>query len=167
MNKTEENLKVAFAGESQANRRYTAFARKAEKEGLPNVARLFRAIAEAETVHALKHLNVMGMVKSTKENLQTALNGEVYEFTEMYPSFIKAADEEKMNAASASFGDANKVERIHSELFKKAISSVESRKDIETKDIFVCQVCGNTVEGKAPDICPVCGSPKEKFKKIE
>jgi len=166
MDKTEENLKTAFAGESQANRKYIAFAKKAEEEGLVNIARLFRAVAEAETVHAINHLKTLKMIKTTKENLQVALNGEIYEFTEMYPGFIKTANNEKRQDALMSFDFANKVEKLHGNLYKKAIESANKNKDIESKEFFVCQVCGNTVEGKAPDVCSICGATKDKFKKI-
>ena len=166
MGNTEENLKAAFAGESQANRKYLAFAKKAEEDGFTNVARLFRAIAEAETVHAHNHLKILQMIKTTKENLKAALNGEVYEFTDMYPGFIKTATQEGIKDATLSFNYANKVEKIHGKLYEKAIESVEENKDIETEDFFVCQVCGYTAEGEAPEVCPVCGSPKEVFKKI-
>ena len=166
MIKTDENLKVAFDGESQANRKYLAFAKKAEEEGFPNVAKLFKAIAEAETVHAHNHLRILKMIKTTKENLQAALNGEIYEFTEMYPKFIKKATQEGMDNSVLSFNYANQVEKIHGELYKKALESVEQNKDIEEKEFFVCQVCGYTAEKEAPNTCPVCGASKEKFKKI-
>jgi rubrerythrin len=154
MGKTEENLKVAFAGESQANRKYLAFAKKAEEEGFVNIAKLFRAIAEAETVHALNHLRVLKMVKSTEENVQAALNGETYEFTEMYPDFIKTATKEGIKDAVISFNYANNVEKIHGEFYKKTLNSINKNKDIEEKEFFVCQVCGYTAEGEAPNICP-------------
>jgi rubrerythrin len=166
MSSTEENLKTAFAGESQANRKYLAFAKKAEEEGFPNIAKLFRAIAEAETVHAHNYLRILKMIKSTKENLQAALNGEIYEFTEMYPDFVKIATQEGVQAAIVSFGYANQVEKIHGKLYEKALDTVGQGKDIEEKEFFVCQVCGYTTEGEAPDTCPICGAPKEKFKKI-
>jgi rubrerythrin len=166
MSETDENLKKAFAGESQANRKYLAFSKKAEADGFPNIAKLFRAVAEAETVHALNHLNVMSVVKGTKENIETAISGETYEFTEMYPGFIKTAVQENASGANSSFNLANKVEKIHGELYDKALEAAKNNKDIEKKEIFVCQVCGNTVEGEAPGVCPVCGSPREKFKKI-
>lgn len=167
MSKTEENLKAAFAGESQANRRYLAFAKKAEGEGFHNVAKLFRAAAEAETVHAMNHLRALKMVRDTRENLQAAIEGETYEFTKMYPEFIDTASKERASDAVMSFTNANKVEKIHANLYKKALESLNAGKDIKEKEFFVCQVCGNTVEGEAPDKCPICGSPKEKFKKIE
>jgi len=166
MSKTEENLKSAFAGESQANRKYLAFAKKAEGEGFPNIAKLFRAVAEAETIHAHNHLRTLKMIKSTKENLQSALNGEIYEFTEMYPEFIKTATQEGVQNAVVSFNYANQIEKIHGKLYEKAIEALNQNKDVEEKEFFVCQVCGYTAEGEAPDICPVCGASKEKFKKI-
>jgi rubrerythrin len=167
MDKTEKNLKAAFAGESQANRKYLAFAKKAEEEGFPNVARLFRAIAAAETVHAHNEFRNLKMIKSTKENLQAALDGEVYEFTEMYPKFIEDASNEGASEAVISFNYANQVEKIHGKLYEKALDSVSEGKDIEKKDFFVCQVCGYTAEGETPDVCPICGAPKEKFKNIK
>jgi rubrerythrin len=166
MSKTDDNLKNAFAGESQANRKYLAFSKKAEEDGFPNVAKLFRAVAEAETVHAINHLKVMGAVKSTKENIESAIGGEIYEFTEMYPQFIKASTQESVNAATNSFNLANKVEKIHGGLYNKALESVKDKKDIDKKELFVCQVCGNTVEGEAPGVCPICGAPKDQFKRI-
>ena len=166
MTKTDENLKSAFAGESQANRRYLAFAWKAEEEGFTQAAKLFRAAAEAETVHAMNHLKTLGQVKSTLENLNTALGGETYEFTKMYPEFLGVARQENSKQATWSFDLANKVEQIHAKLYQKAIDAVKSKKDMEKVDYYVCGVCGNTVEGSAPDVCPICGSPKSKFSKI-
>jgi rubrerythrin len=164
---TEDNLKAAFAGESQANRKYLAFAKKADEEGLKQVAKLFRAAADSETVHALNHLRVLKGVKSTKDNLQEAINGETHEFEEMYPKMIKVAEEEGNEAAKISFHGANAAEKIHAEMYKKALESAESGKDLEGKDIYVCQVCGHTVEEEAPDECPVCKAKKEQFKKID
>jgi len=164
---TEQNLKDAFAGESQANRKYLAFAKKAEEEGFPQVAKIFRAAADAETVHAHNHLNAMEGVGSTKDNLNEAINGETYEFMEMYPPMIKEAEEEGNRAAELSFRRANTVEATHAKLYKKALEAVESGDDLESQDMYVCQVCGHTVEGNAPDRCPVCGVGKEKFKLIE
>jgi len=163
MPKTEENLKSAFAGESQANRRYLAFARKAEEEGFTQVAKLFKAAAEAETVHALNHLRITGNIKSTLENLGTAVSGETFEFKEMYPDYIATAKQEGNKQASWSFDVANQVEQIHAKLFTKAIDALKSKKPMEQVDYYVCSVCGNTVEGEAPDRCPICGAPKEKF----
>ncbi len=167
MSKTKENLESAFAGESQANRKYLFFAEKAESEGHKRIARLFRAAAEAETVHARNHLKVLQGINSTKENLQTAIDGENHEFTEMYPQFIDTATSENEKKAVDSFGLANKVERIHHSLYEEALSDLEKGTVKEPKPFYVCQVCGNTVEGEAPDKCPVCGAPKKMFKPIE
>jgi rubrerythrin len=164
---TEDNLKNAFAGESQANRKYLAFARKADEEGFSNLAKLFRAIADAETVHALAHLRSLGTVKSSKENVEEAISGENYENTKMYPGFIKEAKAEKNKSAELSFDFANKVEKIHEGMYKKALANISKSKDVERTEIFVCQVCGNTVFGKAPAKCPICGAPLSMFKKIE
>jgi rubrerythrin len=163
MTKSDENLKAAFAGESQANRRYLAFNRKAEEEGFTQVAKLFKAAAEAETIHALNHLRIIGEIKSTMENLNTAVSGETFEFKEMYPSYIDAAKQEGNKQASWSFDVANKVEQIHAKLFTKAIEALKSTKALEKVDYYVCGVCGNTVEGSPPDKCPICGAPKAKF----
>jgi rubrerythrin len=158
-----DNLKNAFAGESQANRKYLAFAKKAEEEGFKQVASLFRAAAEAETVHAHSHLRVMGGVKSTKENIQEAIGGETFEFTKMYPQMIEEARKGGNKQAQQSFEFANKVEKIHAELYQKALNSLGKN---ETVDYYVCQVCGNTVENAAPDKCPICGASKSMFIKI-
>jgi rubrerythrin len=167
MTKTDENLKAAFAGESQANRMYLAFAKKAEEEGLTQIAKLFKAAAEAETVHALNHLRVMGQVKTTVDNLGTSVSGETYEFKSMYPQMIEDAKAEGNKKAVQSFDYANKVEQIHANLYQKALDALKNNKPVPAADIFVCPVCGNTFEGKAPDICPICATPKDKFVKIE
>ena len=166
MSKTPENLKNAFAGESQANRTYLAFAKKAEKEGQPQVAKLFRAAAKAETVHALNHLEIIGKTKSTLENLNTAVSGETFEFDEMYPSYIEIAKQEENKKAVWSFDVANKVEKIHAKLFSEAIEALQNKTELNDADYYVCEVCGNTVEGSAPEKCPICGVPKEKFTKV-
>jgi rubrerythrin len=166
MNKTDDNLKAAFAGESQANRLYLAFAKKAEQEGLTQIAKLFKAAAESETVHALNHLRVMGQVKSTVDNLGTAVSGETYEFKKMYPDFIAEAKKEENKKALTSFDYANKVEQIHAGLYQKAIDALVAKKELPKVDYYVCPVCGNTFEDKTPDICPICATPKEKFFKI-
>ena len=160
---TNENLKAAFAGESQANRLYLAFAKKAEEEGFTQIAKLFKAAAEAETVHALNHLQITGQVKSTLENLGTAVTGETYEFKKMYPEFIAEAKKEGNKQAAWSFDVANKVEQIHAGLYQKAIDALKNKTEPAKVDYYVCSVCGNTVEGSAPGRCPICGSPKEKF----
>ena len=166
MTKTDENLKVAFAGESQANRMYLAFAEKAEEEGLKQIAKLFRAAAEAETVHALNHLRVMGQVKSTAENLETAVSGETYEFKNMYPDFITEAKKEGNKQAQISFDYANKVEQIHASFYQKALDTLKNKKGTTKTDYYVCPICGNTFEGSTQSKCPICATPKEKFIKI-
>ena len=167
MTKSEENLMTAFAGESQANRKYLAFAKKAEQDGFPNVAHLFRAAAAAETVHAHNHLRVAGGIKSTVENLKGAIGGEFYEFTKMYPEFIENANSENNSDAVRTFHYANEVEKIHHKLYESALESVEAGKDIEEKEIYICSVCGYTHEGDPPDTCPVCASAKKVFSKVE
>jgi rubrerythrin len=167
MEDTLKNLAMAFAGESQANRKYLAFANKARLEGFEQVAKLFRAAAEAETVHALAHFKELGAVRSTAENLKAAIEGETAEFRDMYPKMIKKAEAEKATGARVSFKRANQVEEVHAGLYKGALESVKAGKDLKKQDIFVCQVCGNTVGGKAPEICPICGAPKQQFKEIE
>lgn len=164
MDKTLKNLMEAFAGESQANRKYLAFAKKAEEEGYPGIAKLFKAAAEAETVHAMNHLKAAGEIKSTKENLESAIKGETYEFESMYPPMLKDAEAEGQAQAKRSFYYANEVEKVHAELFKKALENIDKKLDAE---YYVCQVCGHTVEGEPPDKCPVCGSPKKMYKRIE
>ena len=160
---TQDNLQAAFAGESQANRKYLAFAKKADEEGYSQIAKLFRAAAEAETVHALNHLAVMGGVSSTAENLKAAIEGETAEFTNMYPGFIEQANSEGKDDAKISFYGANEVEKIHAALYQKALDNLGNNGEV---DYYVCQVCGNTVEGQAPDSCPICGQPQSVFKLI-
>ena len=164
MSKTTKNLQDAFAGESQANRKYLAFAKKAEEEGFKQIAKLFRATAEAETVHAHNHLREMGGIRATKENLQEAINGESYEFQKMYPQMIKDAEAEGQKGALKSFNFANEVEKIHADLYKKAVENLGKNPSV---DYHVCQVCGNTVEGEPPDKCPICGANKKMFKKVD
>jgi len=165
MSKTEQYLKEAFAGESQANRKYLAFAAKAEQEGYPQVARLFRAAAEAETIHAHNHLRVLGGIKSTKENLQEAVDGETHEFKKMYPEMIEASKTEGQKDALRSFNYANEVEKTHAQLYQKLLDSLG--KTQENYPYYVCPVCGYTAEKEPPGICPVCGAKGEVFKKIE
>ena len=166
MDKTLDNLKNAFAGESQANRRYLAFANKAEEEGHPQVAKLFRAAAEAETVHAMNHVRVIGDVKTTTENLNAAIGGETFEFKQMYPGYLKTAKDEKNTQAAWTFNVANQVEQVHAQLFNKALEAVKNGKEPPKAEYYVCSVCGNTVENEPPEKCPICGSPKTKFLKI-
>ncbi|KON31042.1 rubrerythrin [miscellaneous Crenarchaeota group-1 archaeon SG8-32-3] len=151
MTKTDENLKAAFVGESQANRRYLAFANKAEQEGFMQVAKLLKAAAEAETVHAMNHLRITGEIKSTLDNLDTAVSGETFEFNEMYPEYIKTAKQEGNKQAAWSFDVANQVEQIHAKLYKKAIDALKNKKLLDKVDYYICSVCGNTVEGSAPN----------------
>ncbi len=160
---TKDDLQTAFAGESRANRMYTAFAKKAGEQGLAQVAKLFRAAAEAETVHALAHFRAMGGIKDTAENLKTAVEGEKEEFKKMYPEFLARAREEDNKPAELSFKYALAVEKIHHGLYSKALEAVQSGNDLEETAIYVCTVCGNTVEGAAPEKCPVCGVPRKKF----
>jgi rubrerythrin len=167
MPNTNENLQAAFAGESQASRKYLYFAEKADAAGQPQVARLFRAASEAETVHARNHLNAMKGIGSVEDNLKAAVSGEHAEFTEMYPGFITQAEAENNRAARVSFNWANKVEQIHHALYQKALQTVQAGSQPEIKPIYVCLKCGNTVEGDAPDVCPICGAAKAIFKKID
>jgi len=162
--KTEKNLQTAFAGESQANRRYLAFAKQAEKEGYPQVAKLFRAAAEAETVHAHAHLRTLGGVKSTAENLKEAISGETYEFKKMYPAMIDDAKEKGNKAAERTFTYANEVEKVHAALYQKALDNLDA---LEEKDYYVCSVCGYTCENEPPEKCPVCGAKATVFFKVE
>ena len=163
---TSENLQAAFAGESQANRKYLAFAKKAETDGYAQIAKLFRAAAAAETIHAHAHLRAMGGVKSTAENLQAAIDGEGYEFHEMYPGFLKEAEAEGNKAAAISFKNANAVEEIHFGLYQSASESLKAGNDLPARKIYVCAVCGNTVLDDAPDKCPICGVGKDKFSEV-
>jgi rubrerythrin len=167
MAKTSENLEHAFAGESQANRKYLFFADKADEEGQKQIARLFRAAAEAETVHARNHLRALQGIKSTKDNLSAAIGGEHYEFTQMYPLFIKEAEDQNQNSAKRSFDMANQVEKTHHGLFEAALGNLNQGKAMPEQPFFVCQVCGHTVEGSAPDKCPVCGALAKMFKRID
>ncbi|UCG79390.1 MAG: rubrerythrin family protein [Nitrospirota bacterium] len=164
MSKTEKNLQEAFAGESQANRKYLAFAQKAEEEGYKQVARLFRAAAEAETVHAHNHLRELKGIGTTRENLEAAIGGETHEFQNMYPDMIKEAEKEGNESAKRSFYVANEVEKIHAELYERAHKYLGDNEEV---DYYVCQVCGNTVENEPPDNCPICGVPRDKFKKVD
>jgi len=164
MSKTEQNLSEAFAGESQANRKYLAFAKQAEQEGYKQVAKLFRAAAEAETVHAHSHLRTLGGVKGTADNLQEAVAGETHEFKSMYPAMIEAAKAEGNKAAERSFTFANEVEKVHAALYQKALSNLEELKET---DYYVCSVCGFTCENEPPDSCPVCNAKPKAFFKVD
>jgi rubrerythrin len=164
MSKTQENLMKAFAGESQANRRYLAFAQRAESEGYSQVAKLFKAVAEGETIHALSHLAKTGKISTTSDNLKTAILGETEEFQNMYPEMIKDAEEEGDNSAKIGFVWANEVEKRHAELYEKALDNLDNKEEI---DYYVCSGCGYLAEGEAPEVCPVCGAPRSSFSKTE
>lgn len=165
MSKTNDALKQAFAGESQANRKYLAFAARADQEGYKQAARLFRAAAEAETVHAHNHLRVLGGIRSTKENLAEAISGETFEFTNMYPEMIENAQAEGNKDAELSFQQANKVEKVHAGLYRKMADNLG--KSDENYPYYVCPVCGYTAEKNAPDVCPVCSTKGKMFRKVE
>ncbi len=165
MSQTEQNLLEAFAGESQANRKYLAFAKKADKEGYPQVANLFRAAAEAETVHAHAHLRVLKGIKSTAENLKEAIAGETHEFKSMYPDMIETAKSEGNKAAERSFNFANEVEEIHADLYQKALDSLDNPENIEC--YYVCGVCGYTCENDPPETCPVCKANIKAFSRVD
>ncbi|MGO9019445.1 MAG: rubrerythrin family protein [Syntrophobacteraceae bacterium] len=161
---TEMNLLKAFAGESQANRKYLAFAKQAEKEGYPRAAKLFRAAAEAETVHALAHFRALGQIGTTEENLKAAIAGETFEFMEMYPPMIEKAEEEGHAEARRSFTFANSAEMKHAALYQQALDQMEA---LEVTDYYVCSVCGYTCADEAPGACPVCGSAAGAFSKTD
>ena len=165
MSQTTKNLQEAFAGESQANRKYLAFAKKADQEGYPQVAKLFRAAAEAETVHAHAHLRVLKGIKSTAENLKEAIAGETHEFKSMYPAMIETAQSESDKAAERTFTYANEVEKIHADLYQKALDSLDDPDEVDC--YYVCSVCGYTCEDEAPDTCPVCNANKKAFFKVD
>jgi rubrerythrin len=165
MSTTESNLKEAFAGESQANRKYVAFAKKAEQEGYANVARLFRTAAEAETVHALGHLAAMEGVGSTADNLRAAVAGETYEFKEMYPPMLEQATAEG-HRAKRMFGYALKAEAVHARLYQMALDAVAQGKDLEEVEFYLCPVCGYIELGRAPEACPICGAKGQRFVKV-
>ena len=165
MTRTEDFLMEAFAGESQANRKYTAFAAQADREGFAQAARLFRAAAEAEAVHAANHLRALKAIKTSRENLRESIAGETHEFKDMYPEMIATAKAEGAKDAERSFNYANAVEEYHARLYHDMLEGLEAKK--ESYPYFVCPVCGMTVEKEAPDKCPVCGVKGSMFKKIE
>ena len=163
---TRDNLKDAFAGESQANRKYLAYGEQAAKDGHTQVAKLFRAVAAAETIHAHAHLKAMDGVGGTAANLEDAMAGEEYEFTEMYPPMVAAAEGEGHKKAIRSMTHALEVEKVHYGLFKEALEAVKGGGDLPAAAIRVCPVCGHTVVGDAPDKCPVCNAGGSKFTEI-
>jgi rubrerythrin len=162
---TQENLAVAFAGESQANRKYLAFAQAAEKEGFAQIARLFRAAADAETIHAHAHLRNMGGVGTTLENLKAAVAGETYEYTEMYPPMVEQAKAEG-HRARTMLGFANEAEKVHARLFAEALAALQAGKDLSKMDVYLCPVCGDVEFGEPPEKCPICGAPASKYVKV-
>jgi rubrerythrin len=165
MSGTDSNLKEAFAGESQANRKYLAFAKKAEQEGFANVARLFRTAAEAETIHALGHLAAMNGVGSTADNLRAAVAGETYEYMEMYPPMLQQAiaDDHK---AKRMFGYAVKAEAVHASLYQRALEAVSQGIDLAETRFYLCPVCGHIELGESPAACPICGAKGDKFLQV-
>jgi rubrerythrin len=163
MSKTEDNLKEAFAGESQANRRYLAYAQKAADEGLDGIAKLFMAVAEAETIHAHKHLAHLKGIKTTEENLEEAISGESHEFTKMYPQMVKDAKEEGKKGAEITLTYAMEVEKVHHKLYTEALAQKD---DYPVKTYYVCKACGYTVADELPDKCPICGADKKAFNKF-
>jgi rubrerythrin len=164
MSKTQKNLEDAFAGESQANRKYLAFAKKADRDGYPQIAKLFRAAAEAETVHAHAHLKALGEIGTTAENLKVAVAGETHEFKHMYPQMIEEAEAEGEKAAHRSFMFANEVEKVHANLYQNALDNMENMKEV---DYYVCSVCGYTCEDDIPESCPVCKAKSNAFFKVD
>jgi rubrerythrin len=164
---SKRNLGEAFAGESKANRRYVAFAQVAEEEGFSNVARLFRAVAESETIHAINHMKALGEIKTTVENVEEAWRGEKDEYTSMYPMFIDQAKRDANNDALKSFFWANEAEKTHGEFYEKALGALREGKDVTLGDLHICTVCGYTVEGTPPETCPNCGEGRDKFQLME
>jgi len=165
VSKTTDNLQAAFAGESQANRKYLAFAKKADQEGYPQIAKLFRTAAAAETVHAHNHFNALGGVKSTTENLKAAIEGENYEVVSMYPSMIADAEAEGEKKANNSLRWAFEVEKVHEALYRYALEHMDPNTPVV--DFYVCPICGYTHQGKFEGKGPVCNTPAEKFVKVE
>jgi rubrerythrin len=159
---TEKNLKEAFAGESQANRKYLAFAKRAEQEGFTNVARLFRTTAEAETIHAMGHLTALDGIASTTENLRAAIAGETYEYKEMYPPMLALAESES-HSAKRMFGFAVKAEAVHARLYEMALEAVSQGKDLAESNFYLCPVCGHIELGSRPDKCPICSLKGDRF----
>jgi rubrerythrin len=165
MKNTKENLQEAFAGESQANQKYRAFAKKAERDGFPNIAKLFKTAAEAERIHAEGHLGSLDGIGSTVENLKAAIAGETYEFTEMYPPMLAQAEAEN-HKAKRMFGYAVKAEQVHAKLYQMALEAAAKGKDLEVTEIYLCPVCGHIEFGMPTENCPVCGALPSKFEKL-
>jgi rubrerythrin len=157
-----DNLKEAFAGESQANQKYRSFAERAERDGLPNIARLFRTTAEAERIHAAGHLRALDGVGSTADNLKAAIGGETYEFTEMYPAMLQTAEAEG-HKAKRMFGYAVEAEAVHAKLYQLALEAAQQGKDLTETTFYLCPVCGYIEFGNPPAECPICGAKASKF----
>jgi rubrerythrin len=162
---TDDNLRTAFAGESQANRLYLAFAQQADRDGLPQIAKLFRAAAEAETIHALAHLRNAGLVGTTVENLSHAVKGETYEYSEMYPPMTAQAEREG-HKARVMFGYAEKAEKVHADLYRKALEAASQGRDLPTEQLYVCPVCGHLEWGTPPERCPICNAAASRFQSV-
>jgi rubrerythrin len=162
---TKENLKEAFAGESQANQKYRAFAKKAERDGFPNIAKLFKTAAEAERIHAEGHLNALEGIGSTVENLKAAIDGETYEYKEMYPPMLEQAEKED-HKAKRMFKYAVEAEEVHAQLYKLALAAAEQGKDLDVTDFYLCPVCGHIEFGKPGENCPICGTLAAKYVKL-
>lgn len=165
MSKTTENLQEAFAGESQANRKYTAFADAADREGFTNIARLFRTTAEAETIHAIGHLRALGGIGSTADNLRAAIDGETHEANDMYPPMLDQAEQEQ-HKAKRMFGYALEAEAVHAELYAKALEAVKQGTDLEETEFYLCPVCGHIELGSPPESCPICGAKGSKYVQV-
>ena len=161
---TKQNLAAALAGESQAYMKYTAFAAQAEKEGKPNIARLFTAIAYAEQVHAINHLRELGYVGDTVANLGTAIGGETFEVNEMYAAYLAVAELQEEKGAKRTMGYAIEAEKIHAVMYGDARNTAEAGQDIVADTIYICPVCGYTHIGEPPEKCPVCGIKRDRFK---
>ena len=165
MTTTKENLREAFAGESQANQKYLAFAREAESKGFSNISKLFRTTAEAERIHAAGHLESLGGVGSTAENLEAAIGGETFEHTEMYPPMLKQAEADE-HPAKRMFSFALKAERVHAELYKKALEAVRNGQDIEDEEVWLCPFCGHIALANPPENCPICGAKASRYLQV-
>ena len=163
---TNEHLKEAFSGESQANQKYRAFAKQAEKEGFKNIAKLFRTTAEAERIHAEGHLKALDMIASTADNLQAAIDGETYEYTEMYPPMLEQAVSDG-HKAKTMFKFAVDAEEVHAQIYAKALEAVKAGKDMDISDFYLCPICGYIELGAAPEKCPVCGAKASAFCQLD
>ena len=164
---TKENAMEAFAGESQANRKYSAFAEKAKDEGFTNVAKLFTAASEAEAIHAKRLLKVLGSIGKTEDNLKGSVAGETHEYTEMYPGFVKEGDAEKQSDAVLAFTYAMKAEEVHANLYKEALKAISGGHDLSGQKVLLCPICGNIFRGEPPERCPICSAFKKVFREIE